>query len=86
MKVIVFSGDETASFSIPSQWAVEDDDKAAGGGFVAVRWIPGFNHLVSASAAFHRLSIASNYLCTVGSRCGAGLGPAGLYGRIQALT
>ncbi|KAI1787185.1 hypothetical protein LXA43DRAFT_975377 [Ganoderma leucocontextum] len=45
MKVVVFSGDETASFSIPSQWAVEDDDKAAGGGFVAVKWVPGFNHL-----------------------------------------
>ena len=31
MRVVVFSGDSTASFSIPSQWAVEDDDKAAGG-------------------------------------------------------
>ncbi|KAM5543809.1 hypothetical protein V8D89_002426 [Ganoderma adspersum] len=45
MRAVVFSGDATASFSIPSQWAVEDDDKAAGGGFVAVKWIPGFNHL-----------------------------------------
>ena len=50
MRVVVFSGDSTASFSIPSQWAVEDDDKAAGGGFVAVKWIPGFNHLVRVSA------------------------------------
>ncbi|TBU28071.1 hypothetical protein BD309DRAFT_1022138 [Dichomitus squalens] len=45
LKVTVFSGDATASFSIPSQWEVEDDDKAAGGGFVTVKWIPGFNHL-----------------------------------------
>ena len=51
MRVVVFSGDQTASFSIPSQWAVEDDDKAAGGGFVAVKWIPGFNHLVRVPAA-----------------------------------
>ena len=48
MKVTVFSGDETASFSIPSQWAIEDDDKAAGGGFVSVKWVSGFNHLVRA--------------------------------------
>ena len=51
MKVVVFSGDETASFSIPSQWAIEDDDKAAGGGFVSVKWVAGFNHLVCASLA-----------------------------------
>ncbi|KAM5543802.1 hypothetical protein V8D89_002419 [Ganoderma adspersum] len=45
MKVVVFSGDATASFSIPSQWQIEDEDKAAGGGFVTVKWVAGFNHL-----------------------------------------
>ena len=59
-KVIVLSGNETASFSIPSQWAIEDDDKAAGGGFLAVEWVPGFNHLVSASIAFHYLTVVSS--------------------------
>ena len=49
MKVVVFSGDATASFSIPSQWQIEDEDKAAGGGFVTVKWVAGFNHLVRVS-------------------------------------
>ena len=48
LKFTVFSGDATASFSIPSQWEIEDDDKAAGGGFINIKWIPGFNHLVRA--------------------------------------
>ena len=36
MRVVAFTGDATVSFSIPLQWEIEEDDQAAGGGFVRV--------------------------------------------------
>lgn len=47
VKVWALCGDSTASFGVQAMWAIEDDDKASGGGFVKTRWIAGGNHLVS---------------------------------------
>ncbi|TBU38724.1 Alpha/Beta hydrolase protein [Dichomitus squalens] len=46
MKVLVFSGDATANFGIVALWSIEDDDAAAGGGWVETKIVPGINHFV----------------------------------------
>lgn len=51
MKVWVVNGDSSASICVAAFWAVEDDDKARGGGCVNFRMVPGGNHFASAVAA-----------------------------------
>ncbi|THH12476.1 hypothetical protein EW146_g7663 [Bondarzewia mesenterica] len=46
MKVWFLTGDMTASLGPAALWAVEDDDKERGGGFVTCKMIPGANHFV----------------------------------------
>ena len=47
MKVLEFAGDITANFGIVALWQIEDDDAAAGGGFVKAEFLNGTNHFVS---------------------------------------
>ncbi|TBU21588.1 hypothetical protein BD311DRAFT_792642 [Dichomitus squalens] len=46
MNVLAFSGDATANFGIVALWSVQDDDAAAGGGWVETKIVPGINHFV----------------------------------------
>ncbi|KAI0828547.1 hypothetical protein BC628DRAFT_1533941 [Trametes gibbosa] len=46
MKISVLMGEKTCSFSVIGSWAIEDDDKARGGGFINFRLVPGANHLM----------------------------------------
>lgn len=47
MKVMFFTGDVTPSWGPATLWAVEDEDKQHGGGFIALKMVQGFNHFVS---------------------------------------
>lgn len=47
MKVWMVTGDATASFSIVSLWAIQDDDAQRGGNNVNYKVLPGTNHFVS---------------------------------------
>ena len=49
MKVLEFTGDITANFGIVALWQIEDDDAAAGGGFVKTEFLNGTNHFVSSA-------------------------------------
>ncbi|KAI0922398.1 hypothetical protein AcV7_005942 [Taiwanofungus camphoratus] len=46
MNIWEFTGDVTASFAIPAYWSIQDDNTAAGGGFVNFRMIDGVNHFM----------------------------------------
>ncbi|KAI0666401.1 hypothetical protein C8Q78DRAFT_984281 [Trametes maxima] len=46
LKVFAFTGDVTCPFSIPAFWALQDDDKAHGGGFIETKIVEGINHFV----------------------------------------
>ncbi|KAI0058354.1 hypothetical protein BV25DRAFT_1810813 [Artomyces pyxidatus] len=46
MKVSALCGDATCSFPLAAFWALQDDDKAEGGGFVNFRMILGVNHFM----------------------------------------
>ena len=47
MKMLEFTGDITANFGIVALWQIEDDNTAAGGGFVTSKFLTGTNHFVS---------------------------------------
>lgn len=47
MKICAFTGDATCVFSLPAYWAMQDDDKARGGGFIDFEMVEGANHFVS---------------------------------------
>lgn len=46
MKVWAFTGDSTASFSLPSFWALQEEDEAAGGGRINFKIVKGVNHFM----------------------------------------
>ncbi|KAI1787182.1 hypothetical protein LXA43DRAFT_1030311 [Ganoderma leucocontextum] len=46
MKALEFAGDITANFGIVALWQIEDDNTAAGGGFVTSKILTGTNHFV----------------------------------------
>lgn len=46
LKVSMFMGDATCSFSIPAFWAAEDDDKAHGGNNADYKIVKDINHFV----------------------------------------
>lgn len=47
MKICAITGDATCVFSLPAYWAMQDDDKARGGGFIDFKMVQGANHFVS---------------------------------------
>ncbi|EJF60558.1 hypothetical protein DICSQDRAFT_155693 [Dichomitus squalens LYAD-421 SS1] len=46
LNVLEFTGDITANFGIVALWQIQDDDAAAGGGFVKTEILKGTNHFV----------------------------------------
>ncbi|EIW56131.1 uncharacterized protein TRAVEDRAFT_39145 [Trametes versicolor FP-101664 SS1] len=46
MKICAFTGDATCVFSLPAHWAMQDDDKARGGGFIDFKMVEGANHFL----------------------------------------
>lgn len=47
MKIHAFTGTATCCFSLPAYWAMEDDDKAHGGGLITFSMHNDVNHFVS---------------------------------------
>jgi hypothetical protein len=69
MKITQILGGSSPAFAILGWWAVEADDKKAGGGLVDAKVIPGVNHFVSNYAfcfVFPFLSPEPNLLVTLG--------------------
>ena len=50
MKITELCGTATPPFGIPAFWAMQDDDKANGGGFINFRLVPNINHFVCSSS------------------------------------
>jgi hypothetical protein len=79
MKVWFLTGDLTAAFGPAALWAVEDEDKAHGGGLVKTRVIEGTNHFVSCilCLSLHHLIIALRVIrrtgMTLSLRCRSSL-------------
>ena len=59
MKMLEFTGDITANFGIVALWQIEDDNTAAGGGFVTSKFLAGTNHFVSLRSRFRARGLRS---------------------------
>lgn len=61
MKITMFTGDATSSFSIAAYWQMQEDDKAHGGGLIHFRLISGANHFVCILLTYITRNLTDHY-------------------------